>query len=117
MYWGYFFIGQVCLLFWNISSFPTGEPATGSLLQVPYVYQEGKLCGPAFLAMVLQYWGKSETQHTTEGILPKGSLTDRGVKHENLKEAAELLGFQAFIYRAEFTDIKRHNLSQKGFSN
>ena len=108
MGWSYLFICQVCLLLWNISGFPTGEPATDSLLQVPYVYQEGKLCGPASLAMVLQYWGKSETQHTIEKRLPEGSLTNRGVTPEYLKDAAEQLGFTAFIYRGDFTDIKHH---------
>ena len=104
---GYVFF-QICILLGNITSFRTGEPVGSSLLQVPYVYQEGKLCGPASLAMVLQYWGKSETQHTIKGILPEGSLTNRGVRPRYLKNAAEQLGFNAFIYRGDFTDLKHH---------
>ncbi len=78
----------------------------GLSLDVPYVHQKGKLCGPASLAMVLQYWGVRETQHTLRELIP--IMQDDGVEPEQLKKVAEEAGFTAFVYSGDFEDLEHH---------
>jgi ABC-type bacteriocin/lantibiotic exporter with double-glycine peptidase domain len=71
---------------------------------VPFIPQEESLCGPAALAMVLQYWGAkvSEDEVAKETFLP----ALRGALISDLRAFSERRGFRATSYSSSPDDLR-----------
>ena len=70
--------------------------AKGFYLELPHIYQAENYCGPAVLAMVLQYWGRSIEQYQlAEDWTP---FPTEGLSGTQLKEAAVKHGFKAYSF-------------------
>ncbi|MDI6784265.1 MAG: C39 family peptidase, partial [bacterium] len=78
------------------------------LLDVPYIQQQQVgYCGPAAVAMVLNYWGKSSCdQESIARVVLADDST--GASLNALKQFARDIGFNAFIARGELSDIIGH---------
>ena len=76
---------------------PPSRVAKGFYLELPHVYQVDNYCGPAVLAMVLQYWGRSMDQYQlAEHWNP---FPTDGLSGAQLKEAAVKHGFKAYSFK------------------
>jgi ABC-type bacteriocin/lantibiotic exporter with double-glycine peptidase domain len=71
---------------------------------VPFIPQEESRCGPAALAMVLQYWGAkvSEDEVAQETFLP----ALRGALISDLRAFSERRGFRATSYSSSPDDLR-----------
>lgn len=82
---------------------PTSRAAKGFYLELPHVYQVDNYCGPAVLAMVLQYWGRSIDQYQlAEHWTP---FPKEGLSGAQLKEAAVKHGFKAYSFRGNIERV------------
>lgn len=83
---------------------PTLEIQGHYIANVPFIPQEESRCGPAALAMVLNYWGTkvSEEEVVKETYLP----ALRGVLISDLKAFAERKGFRATSYSSSPDDLR-----------
>lgn len=87
--------------------------ASTSWIDVPYVRQVGAGCGPAAIAMVMQYWVKhmpgmeaaAADAERIDKALPAGR---KGISGNELKRYLEEHGFSAFIFNGEFADLRHH---------
>lgn len=68
-------------------------------LEVPFVPQKSETCGPASLAMVLEFWGK-EVSHDelVEAAMMPG---DKGVQGSRLIALARARGFRALAFEGD----------------
>ncbi|HEV2494168.1 MAG TPA: C39 family peptidase [Terriglobia bacterium] len=93
-------------------------------LDVPFVRQSKNGCGPASIAMVIQYWRlQSASRETAAGRLPGYdgdpvtieravySKEARGTAGSAMQRYFEQAGFRAFVFKGEWTDLE-HHLSQ-----
>ncbi len=82
----------------------TGQ--TGVWLDVPYVKQrDARGCGPAVLAMVLDYWKRPADPAEIERRLESN---DRGVAAAEMERYLRDSGFRAFAFQGEWEDLRRH---------
>jgi len=81
-------------------------------LDVPFVRQIRRGCGPAAVAMVMQYWagqlgldGAAADAEKIDRALPASS---KGVSGAALKEYLEDHGFAAYVFSGELSDLRHH---------
>ena len=75
-----------------------------TVLQVPFVPQKRDTCGPAALAMVLRFWGRSVTHDDLAAELDAREL--KGVAGSRLAEAARSRGLTAVAYRGDAEQLR-----------
>lgn len=75
-----------------------------AVLDVPFVPQQKDTCGPAALAMVLRYWGRTAVHDELAAEL--GARELRGVAGSRLAEAARTRGLTAVAYRGDATQLR-----------
>ncbi len=96
----------VALLIWkSTTNGPPEQVENINTLDVPYLSQtENNWCGPASLAMVLNYWGVSVTQEEIAPFIinPYDNLTHS----DDIVEYAENLGFIAFYGSITIEELK-----------
>ena len=84
-----------------------GRPAgKGFYLQVPYVYQVEKYCGPAVLAMVFRHWDRPMDQYQLArdwSPFPK-----QGLSGAQLKESAVKHGFQTYSFSGDVDRVLQY---------
>lgn len=83
-----------------------GRPFKGTLIRgVPFYPQKPEFCGPASLAMVLDFWGRHLTQ---EEIAPQVySPTVHGSLTLDVENYARKQGFWTHSYRGNLKDLKK----------
>jgi uncharacterized protein YvpB len=83
-------------------------------LDVPYVEQVKAGCGPAAIAMIVQYWARqvpaidgaaAETEQINKFLPAKDP---RGIKGSALKAWLQQHGFRAFVFTGQETDLEHH---------
>ena len=113
--------GQRLLLAWTLTSLPgvtlRADPGAdaGFWLDVPFVRQDKNRCGAASVSMVLQYWQKASPAggsievpsfpHIAEAL---GSSESKGVFGSQMKAYLASLGYQVFVFKGQWEDIKSH---------
>ena len=79
------------------------EATSSALLYLPkYMSQSFNNCGPANLAMILNFWGGNYTQEKLAEDLrpfnnPKGGVDDKSVYNPEMSEYAKLNGYESLI--------------------
>ncbi|HET9284969.1 MAG TPA: C39 family peptidase [Candidatus Angelobacter sp.] len=86
----------------------------GVWLDVPFIKQEKDGCGPASIAMVMQYWLKQKArpvdasadvsiiQHTLV------SEKEHGTRASAMEQYFQQHGFQTFVFAGKWDDLKQH---------
>ncbi|HKW98550.1 MAG TPA: C39 family peptidase [Bryobacteraceae bacterium] len=96
-----------CLLFRAICA----EPA-GVRLDVPFVKQDKNGCGPASIAMLMEYWAQSGAGISSPGAREIQRAIDshdpRGTRGADMEQYLSSHGFRAFVFRGEWRDIEQH---------
>lgn len=84
-------------------------------LDVPYIQQaQSTGCGPASIAMVMQYWQQRDAHSDpaaadAERIYALLSPASRdGIRGQALKGYLEEHGFQTYVFNGEFKDLRNH---------
>jgi predicted double-glycine peptidase len=83
-------------------------------LDVPFVRQSKYGCGAASVAMVIQYWARTEPR-----LAPAAADTERiasalpadtrsGLSGESLQAYLERSGFSTFVFSGEMDDLRNH---------
>jgi predicted double-glycine peptidase len=91
-----------------------GVFAAAAWLDVPYVKQDKNGCGAASVSMVLKYWSNKGTTVSEEAsdvrqIMQRlYSKEAKAVFGNGMKAYFGELGFQTFIFKAEWTDLVHH---------
>jgi ABC-type bacteriocin/lantibiotic exporter with double-glycine peptidase domain len=92
-----------------------GQPIL--LLDVPFVKQSKNLCGPACIAMVLQYWGKPgngeaageperiSIQEIAKALDIRSGL---GTLGSQMQRYFSTLDYQSFSFQGEWDDVANH---------
>jgi ABC-type bacteriocin/lantibiotic exporter with double-glycine peptidase domain len=75
-------------------------------LDVPFVPQQKDTCGPAALAMVLRFWGRSASPDELATELNAREL--KGVAGSRLAEAARTRGLTAVAYRGDAAQLREY---------
>jgi ABC-type bacteriocin/lantibiotic exporter with double-glycine peptidase domain len=75
-----------------------------AVLDVPFVPQTEDTCGPAALAMVLRFWGRSASHDALAAEL--GARELRGVAGSRLAESARSRGLTAVAYRGDLDQLR-----------
>lgn len=97
------------ILLWPILAIVAQVP--GNLLDVPFVRQQEQGCGPATVAMVIQYWANHGADVDPQWLSPRaiyGALYTEdagGVSGEALAGFLGRQGFQAFAIRGAWRDL------------
>jgi len=88
---------------------------SGFWLDIPFVRQDKNLCGAASVSMVLQYWQKASPAgsffevpsfpHIAEAL---GSAESKGVLGSQMKAYLASIGYQGFVFKGQWEDIKSH---------
>lgn len=84
-------------------------------LDVPFVRQEKQGCGPASIAMVMQYWRSqpvSQSQQTAPALSVDEILRDlppgrRGVSAADMVRFFQRNGYRAFAYVGDWSDLEQ----------
>ncbi len=76
----------------------------GHYIPVSFISQKGHRCGPAALAMVLNYWGKSITQEEIAENLYLPAL--RGTLTFDLESYPRKFGLWSYSYQGNLADLK-----------
>ena len=84
------------------------NPASGVILDVPFVEQKKEFCGPAALSSVFAFWQRPVTQEKIAEDIFKPELC--GVLNIDLEKYARDNGFWAKGYETDFEDLKSHLL-------
>ena len=97
-----------------------GTPV-GVWLDVPFVKQGKNGCGPATIAMVIQYWQHWSQGGSTRGSVARGESANpdaieravyskeaKGTRGSDMKSYFEQAGFRAFVFKGEWTDLEHH---------
>jgi uncharacterized protein YvpB len=90
------------------------QPAQTPWLDVPFVQQVKAGCGPAAIAMIIEYWAKQtpaigSAAARAEQINKFLPATDpRGIKGSALKAWLQQHGFRAFVFTGEEIDLEHH---------
>ena len=89
----------------------------GVWLDVPFVHQETNGCGPASLAMILDYW--REHRAPAEKLVtpladPKGIQhrlyvpERKGTPADSMRQYLESQGYRAFAFSGQWEDVRHH---------
>jgi len=84
------------------------NPASGVILDVPFVEQKKEFCGPAALSAVFAFWQRPVPQEKIAEDIFQQELC--GVLNIDLEKYAQDNGFWAKGYETDFDDLKRHLL-------
>jgi len=91
-----------------------GTAAGKAPLDVPFFKQEKNGCGAASVAMVANYWG-ARLAKAPGAILPPKQVYEQlytpallGISLADMKRYLEELGYNAFTFRGEWTDLNGH---------
>jgi len=101
----------VCLC---LSGFLSAAAPPGIWLDVPFVQQEKDGCGSASIAMVMQYWLKSEAESAktnADAIHIQQVLYSRqahGIYASQMQQYFQEQGFQTYAFRGDWSDLKQH---------
>lgn len=90
-------------------------------LDVPFVKQTRNGCGPASIAMVIQYWRRQSAATRLTAAPSSGDVADpvaieravyskeaRGTAGSEMQRYLEQAGFRAFVFQGEWTDLEHH---------
>lgn len=80
------------------------NPASGIILDVPFVAQQKEFCGPASLSSILNFWERPVTQDKIAASIFQPELC--GVLNVDLEKYARDCGFWAKGYETDFEDLK-----------
>jgi predicted double-glycine peptidase len=114
------FCRYASLIIVSVCFFPvlTAAGSGGVWLDVPFVKQEKKGCGPASIAMVMQYWHKQQGRAANESAIVEEiqralnvTGTD-GIYASAMERYFQQHGFRTFSFRGEWNDLQQH--LQKG---
>jgi ABC-type bacteriocin/lantibiotic exporter with double-glycine peptidase domain len=83
---------------------PWSAAALAVVLQVPFVPQKQDTCGPAALAMVLRFWGRTASHDELAAEL--GARELKGVAGSRLADAARSRGLTAVAYRGDAAQLR-----------
>ena len=94
-----------------------GAPG-GVWLDVPFVKQDKNGCGPASIAMVMQYWShqRNATGGSAAGDDPDPAAIERavysrgarGTRGSDMQRYFERAGFRAFVFKGKWADLEHH---------
>ncbi|MCK4993754.1 MAG: PA2778 family cysteine peptidase [Candidatus Omnitrophica bacterium] len=84
------------------------NPASGIILDVPFVEQKKEFCGPAALSSVFAFWKRPVTQDKIAEVIFQPELC--GVLNIDLEKYARDFGFWAKGYETDFEDLKNQLL-------
>ena len=83
-------------------------------LDVPFVRQVKYGCGPATVAMVMQYWAREmpglDAAHAERINASLSASSPKGVPGWQLKRYIEEHGFEAYVFNGELDDLRQHLL-------
>jgi predicted double-glycine peptidase len=93
--------------------FPVMLLADGAWLDVPYVRQTAEGCGPAAVAMVMQYWVRHDPRVDAAAADERAVLKAlpplrRGVFGDSMRSYLASHGFDAFVFRGTVDDLTHH---------
>jgi ABC-type bacteriocin/lantibiotic exporter with double-glycine peptidase domain len=115
MFWRY---ARLTLVFFCFFPMLNAAGSGGVWLDVPFVKQEKKGCGPASIAMVMQYWlkqqGRSANASASVEEIQRGlhvSGAD-GIYASEMERYFQQHGFRTFSFAGEWNDLQQH--LQKG---
>jgi predicted double-glycine peptidase len=104
--------GAAALALLAICSF-AGLAETTGWIDVPFVRQVRAGCGPAAIAMVMQYWVKH--QRGLDAVAADAEQIDKalpadsnGTSGNDLKQYLEAHGFSAYVFDGETSDLRNH---------
>lgn len=82
-------------------------------LDVPFVAQQKNGCGPASIAMVMEYWQKERAAARDDAAEIMRTLAPRrdGIRASDMVRAFEQHNYRAFAYAGEWSDIE-HQLAE-----
>jgi len=91
-----------------------GGESSGVWLDVPFIQQEKDGCGPASIAMVMQYWQKQQGGTPDAGSDPVAiqrelySSQAHGVYASAMERYFQQHGFRTFVFHGTWRDLKQH---------
>jgi predicted double-glycine peptidase len=93
--------------------YPVLMMAQAGWLDVPYVRQTAEGCGPASVAMVMQYWLRHDARMDRaaadeNAVLKALPPSRRGVSGEAMRGYLESHGLDAFVFRGTMEDLSHH---------
>jgi uncharacterized protein YvpB len=106
--------GWYSVLLIGLTASVAAAPADMQWLEVPYVKQVKAGCGSAAIAMIVQYWARSnpalaaaatDTERIDEFLPPRSA---KGIQGDALKKYLEVRGFNAFVFSGELRDLEHH---------
>ena len=113
--------GQRLLLVWTLTSIPgvtlRADPGAeaGFWLDIPFVRQDKNLCGAASVSMVLQYLQKASPAGSFLDVpsfphiaAALGSAESKGVPGSQMRAYLASIGYQVFVFKGQWEDIKSH---------
>jgi len=99
----------------------TAATSAGVWLDVPFVKQDKNGCGPAAIAMVIQYWQNSGAAGNASGPRATADSADpaaieravysgqaKGTRGSDMKSYFEHAGFRAFVFKGDWADLEQH---------
>lgn len=84
-------------------------PPRALWLDVPFVAQQKNGCGPASIAMVMEYWQKQQPELRHDGaseVLRTVAPQSDGVRAAKMARVFEQYGYRAFAYAGDWSDIE-----------
>lgn len=102
-----FAVVSLCGLLW-------AAEAPGVWLDVPFVRQSKNACGPASIAMVMQYWseqrGAASGPEADAGRIQEAlySRPAHGIYASGLERYLQQHGFRTFAFSAGWADLRQH---------
>ena len=117
-----FFVVRLLVTWLSSASLALAAGASaGVWLDVPFVKQDKNGCGPASIAMVIQYWQRASRSGTGGAGSVSGddanptsieravySKEARGTAGSQMQGYFEQAGFRAFVFEGEWTDLEHH---------
>jgi ABC-type bacteriocin/lantibiotic exporter with double-glycine peptidase domain len=96
-----------------VACIATGSANASQPLKVPFIQQKKNGCGAASIAMVAQYWQSRSAMPivtpSPEQIYQHLYKSDlKGILLADMKRYLEDLGFRAFTFRGQWSDVERH---------
>lgn len=101
------------LVLWVCGTLFAADPA-GVWLDVPFVKQQKDGCGPASIAMVMQYWGQQQGRpgdpnaEVTQIERALHSEEAHGVYASAMELYLQRSGYRVFVFRGEWGDLEQH---------
>ena len=97
-----------------ISSIALAAPPLNIWLDVPFVAQQKNGCGPASIAMIMEYWQNQQQALAGDDaaeVLRTLTPGRDGVRAADMLRSFQLHGYRAFAYAGDWTDLE-HQLAK-----